>query len=270
MAKKFLDFAGTSHLWESIKTQLNTKANDADLATVAKSGAAADVTIADADNNFTGTTVEAALAEIGTAIKTAGAVTIVESAGSGNTLKSYVVSQNGATIGTINIPKDLVATSGEIVDKDDGNNAGTFLKLTIANSDPIYVNVADLVEYNGVTDSTELAFTDTNHQISASIKTGSIAKTKLDSTVQTSLGKADSAVQTIATGNANGTISVDGTNVSVFGLGTAAYTDSTAYATATQGQKADTALQDADVIALTIAEVDYAIDGKNIDGTNKA
>lgn len=51
------------------------------------------------------------------------------------------------------------------------------------------------------------------------------------------------AVQTIGTGSANGTISVDGTDVIVKGLGTAAYTASSAYATSTQGEKADTALQ---------------------------
>ena len=50
-------------------------------------------------------------------------------------------------------------------------------------------------------------------------------------------------VQTIESGSANGTISVDGTDVAVKGLGTAAYTASSAYATSAQGAKADTALQ---------------------------
>ena len=50
-------------------------------------------------------------------------------------------------------------------------------------------------------------------------------------------------VQSITTGSSNGTISVDGTNISVYGLGSAAYTASTNYATSSQGSKADTALQ---------------------------
>ena len=54
---------------------------------------------------------------------------------------------------------------------------------------------------------------------------------------------ADSAVQSVATGTANGTIKVDGTAVSVYGLKSAAYTESSAYATSTQGTKADSALQ---------------------------
>lgn len=48
---------------------------------------------------------------------------------------------------------------------------------------------------------------------------------------------------TFATGTNNGTIKVDGTEVAVAGLGSAAYTVSTAYATAAQGTKADSAIQ---------------------------
>lgn len=46
---------------------------------------------------------------------------------------------------------------------------------------------------------------------------------------------------TLATGTANGTVKFNNTNVSVKGLGSAAYTNSTAYATAAQGAKADAA-----------------------------
>lgn len=54
----------------------------------------------------------------------------------------------------------------------------------------------------------------------------------------------DALVQTdITTGSANGNISVKGTDVAVKGLGSAAFTASTAYATAAQGALADTAVQ---------------------------
>ena len=59
--------------------------------------------------------------------------------------------------------------------------------------------------------------------------TGGIPKTDLSSAVQTSLGKADSALQShqqITTGSANGTISVDGSDVAVKGLKALAYKDS--------------------------------------------
>ena len=52
---------------------------------------------------------------------------------------------------------------------------------------------------------------------------------------------------TVATGTAEGTIAVNGTDVKVAGLGSAAYTESSAYATAEQGAKADSAIQEADL-----------------------
>lgn len=69
--------------------------------------------------------------------------------------------------------------------------------------------------------------------------------TEVSNVANAAKAKADTAVQEIATGSANGTISVDGDDVAVKGLGSAAYTASTAYATAAQGGKADTAIQTA-------------------------
>ena len=253
--KKFLDSAGTSFLWNQITTELNKKAAIADLAAIATSGAAADISITDTGNYYTGTSVETALQEIGAEMQTVGTVSMTETEGQGNVLKIYTLTQRGNTIGTINIPKDMVALSGEIVNSD-GTNSGIFLKLTIANSDPIYVDVASLVEYNGVVDSAEIDFTDTNHQISGTLKVGSIAKTKLDSGVQASLGLADSALQKadITEGNTNGTIRVDGTDVPVHGLGTAAFTAATAYDAAGEAQ----AVYDS-ILALNNTEINASI-----------
>lgn len=77
------------------------------------------------------------------------------------------------------------------------------------------------------------------------IADAAVTETQLNSTVNASLDKADSAVQQadVTTGTVNGTIKVKGTDVSVAGLGSAAYTESNAYATAAQGAKADTAMQ---------------------------
>lgn len=78
---------------------------------------------------------------------------------------------------------------------------------------------------------------------------GGIPKSDLATDVQTSLGKADSSIQSVslAGGTNNGTLklTVDGTakdNIAVTGLGSAAYTESSAYATAAQGTKADNAM----------------------------
>lgn len=82
--------------------------------------------------------------------------------------------------------------------------------------------------------------------------TGGIPKTDLASAVQTSLDKADNALQEhqtveLASGTDNGTLKLTvgettTDNIAVKGLGTAAYTASSAYATAAQGTKADNAM----------------------------
>jgi len=60
--------------------------------------------------------------------------------------------------------------------------------------------------------------------------------------------KADTAVQTVATGSTSGTIAVDGVDVAVADLGSAAFTNSSDYATSEQGTLASSALQPTDVI----------------------
>ena len=66
------------------------------------------------------------------------------------------------------------------------------------------------------------------------VTAGAVAKSELAAGVQTSLGLADSALQKadITSGAANGTISVEGTDVAVKGLGSAAYVATTAFDTA--------------------------------------
>lgn len=58
-----------------------------------------------------------------------------------------------------------------------------------------------------------------------------------------SVTREDLPTYTLVTGDNNGQVKFNGTNVSVKGLGSAAYTESTAYATSIQGGKADSALQ---------------------------
>ncbi len=64
---------------------------------------------------------------------------------------------------------------------------------------------------------------------------------------------------TVATGSTNGTLAVNGSDVAVKGLGSAAYTNSNAYATAAQGTAAGTALQslsktDGTYVKLTVSK----------------
>lgn len=169
--------------------------------------------------------------------------------------KRYTITQLGSTVGTIDIPKDLVVSSGSVV-------AGTWtgntfaestsgkdqaIKLVIANqTTPIYINVAKLVDiYTAKKNATQvqLAIDSATNEISASIVAGSITSTELDSTINNLLAKANTAVQTVAEGSTNGTILVDNKSVAVHGLKSAAYKDSSDFATADQGAKADSAIQ---------------------------
>ena len=178
------------------------------LKAVATSGAAADVSVADAGGHYDAANVEDALTEIATKISnasTAGKVTVTKAVGgeADTFTAKYTIKQGDVEIGTIDIAKDMVATSGELVTADGEGNPGSFIKMTIANGTPFYINVANLIEYNSVADTDEITLTDTNHTITATVKAisgakltdSTVTKAKLDTAVQSSLDKADSALQ---------------------------------------------------------------------------
>ena len=121
------------------------------------------------------TDVESALAEV----KTFSTVALSSTTTDPKVLKKYTITQNGKSIGDIDIPKDLVVTSGSVVkgtwsdegvftEAQDGN--GTALKLVIANQDtPVYINTLDLVkDYVG---GNGISISDTN-EISINIADG--------------------------------------------------------------------------------------------------
>ena len=141
------------------------------------------------------------------ALQTNLAVTLDDTAAPGEgILKVYTIKQGGNSIGTINIPKDLVATSGSLVycTKSESTytevNSSTegaiaCIKMTIQNGNPFYIEVADLIEYNSVKSNTEIILTDTGHEIEATV--GAISSSKItftpsgdnptDTTVQAAL-----------------------------------------------------------------------------------
>ena len=123
-------------------------------------------------------------------------------------LKTYQLKVNDIVQQTeIDIPKDLVVTSGSVVAGTWSNNAftesaqgtGKALKLGIANqADPVYINVADLCDVytpNNANGAKVTIAIDANNGISASITAGSIEKADLTSAVQALLDKADTAYQ---------------------------------------------------------------------------
>ena len=155
--------------------------------------------------------------------------TIVEDTTSTNYSAVYHLTKDGINVGAaINIPKDMVVKSGTVETNPTGKPAGTYLVLTLANTteDKIYINVGDLIEYvtaGKSPDGMVVVSVSDDHKVTATLGNASITETKLAKAVTDKLAKAVSAVQEVKAGTANGTISVDGTDVAVTGLGDAAY-----------------------------------------------
>ena len=122
-----------------------------------------------------------------------------------------------------------------------------------------FVTSSDITTWNGKQDALTAG---ANINISgATISATDTTYTGSDGITLTGTNFTNSGVRSVATGTANGTIAVNtnGTtaDVSVKGLGSAAYTASTAYATAAQGALADTALQSGDNVSELVNDAGY-------------
>ena len=113
-------------------------------------------------------------------------------------LKTYQFAYGTGSAFEIDIPKDLVVESGEvIVVADDspvsGLTNGTYLKLVIANqTEPVYINVADLCDvYTGkaATDGVSVAISETN-EISATLAGKAVTEANLEETLATKINNA--------------------------------------------------------------------------------
>ena len=181
------------------------------------------------------TSIVNAINELVTSMKTAGTVTIDTSKTTEGYAKSYTVKQgvgedgNDIVIGVIDIPKDMVVSSGQVVTYADGDSfptgvteAGTYIELTISNatSDKLYINAGKLVDIYKVKENAtqiQLAIDKTTREISATIVNGSVdtdaladgavttakiadkavTKDKLEQALQDSIDKADAAVSDV-------------------------------------------------------------------------
>lgn len=132
---------------------------------------------------------------------TAAVVTMDTSSTTAGALKSYTLKQgsgeNAIIIGTIDIPKDMVVESGEVVVNPDGQAEGTYIKLKLANvEEPLYINVGTLVDiYKAKEGAThvQIAIDSSTREISAEIVDASIGTGKL----------ADGAITTVKIADGN-------------------------------------------------------------------
>lgn len=106
-------------------------------------------------------------------------------------LKTYQFTYGTGTTFEVDIPKDLVVESGEVITVTDespvsGLTNGTYLKLTIVNqTNPIYIDVKDLCDvYTGkaVTDGVSIAVSSTN-EISATLVGKAVSEANLEETL---------------------------------------------------------------------------------------
>lgn len=138
-------------------------------------------------------------------------VTITKTIGGSNDSYAYryIFNQGDTAIsnGIIDISKDMVATNGELVHPTTKNpitingqqvSSGTYIAMTIANGNTFYINVADLIEYNSVSNTDEIILSDANHTITATV--GEIAASKIrytnDKTVAQAINTLEFAIGT--------------------------------------------------------------------------
>lgn len=202
-----------------------------DLATKAEVEAVDEKVGAIADLNTTAKTdLVSAINEVRNSVSDGGtqaAITISTDTTTEGMLKSYTIKQGGSTVCVVDIPRDLVVTSGTVETDPEGQDKGTYIKLVIANQEePLYINVGKLVDlYTAKADATQIQLTVDNstREISAVIVAGSVGSDEL----------AENAVTTVKIADANVTLAKLAADVKAAfdsaGSATAAETNAKAY-----------------------------------------
>lgn len=298
--KKFLNSTGVGHLWSKIRDRYDSKLDSVvaqDDSVVVTSGDHINVQISSDAGNMLQLKTTGNKGLYVAASANPDTYAVVRAASSGDYAAIYQLMKytNGTGAGTqvgvdINIPKDMVVQSGTVETKSTSGTwgqPGTYIHLVLANADSsdIYINVSNLIEY--VTSGSSagdmvVIDVDNQHQVTATITDDTITAAKLVPAIRAQLAAASSAVQSISEGSTNGTIDVDGTDVAVHGLGTAAFRDISAFdatgsADAVLGSSTDTAAtmtvygvkqyaSDAytAIQALSNAEIDAAVAAANV------
>lgn len=154
------------------------------------------------------------------------AYSIVKDETSADYAAVYHLTKDGTNTGVaINIPKDMVVQSGSVVTNPDGQDAGTYLKLVLANAtnDTIYIPVDSLIEYvtsgSATGDMIVVAVNETTHKVTATITDGTVTRAKLDAAVEAILAKAEAATEgatKVEKSETNGNIKIDGVETTVY------------------------------------------------------
>ena len=169
-------------------------------------------------------------------------------------LQEYMVSDGSAATELVNrvdaLETKATDASNKIANLDSSYKAAdTQIRADYAAADASVLKDAKAYADQQATAAKNAVSAEGDAYVTASASGGKVTVNATASTIA-SLGKADTAVQSVTEGTTNGTISVDNKNVAVHGLGSAAYTDATAYdAAGTATTKADAALNAAKAYA---------------------
>lgn len=130
---------------------------------------------------------------------------------------AYVIKQGETTVGTINIPKDLVVKSGNVVTKEDNS---TVIELTLANDEAtkIEIPVDQLIEYvtSGSVEGDDIFISvdPTTHKVTATLNDTLLTKINnamdsnaVNTAIETKINELDSAVK-VSDPDADGRVSV--------------------------------------------------------------
>lgn len=199
-AKKYADDLGGNYdPAGTAQTKVNELANGQVKTNTAHIGAVADL------ETSAKTDLVTAINEVRNAVSaggTAAAITLTTAATPASGMsKTYTLKQGDNTVGTIDIPKDMVVQSGSVVTNPTGQAAGTYIKLVLANAtnDEIYVNVGTLIDIYTAQASAaqvQLAIDSATRVISATIVDGAVTAAKLATNAVTTVKIADDNVTT--------------------------------------------------------------------------
>lgn len=121
---------------------------------------------------------------------------VIKDAEAGEFAAVYHLTKNGTNTGVaINIPKDMVVKSGTVETNPEGQTAGTYLVLVLANAteDKIYIPVDSLIEYvtsGSKTGDMIVVDVSADHKVTATITDGTVTLAKLETSVQTKINQA--------------------------------------------------------------------------------
>lgn len=299
VAKTLENYYTKEDLEGKIHTEEQIKAMEVNHAVAAgKVDAALTVKVGGVDVKFDGS--EAKTADVDAAISaahvdyTVSVTSREDQEGDNHTaFKHYVFTQCGEEIAHIDIPKDLVVEEGHVKEVTEADKPYTgavvgekYIELVIANQDEhLYIPAKDLVEYISVNDTDTIdlnlnaehvltAELKDNAVVTAKIADKNVTEAKLAEDVQNALSLARTALQSHQDISGKADKVANATNGNFAGLDeNGNLTDSgkkaSDFATAEQGERADTALQEVKLIEENDAEGNAKHSGLKVNNKNE-